>query len=108
MIIDFEKLPLNTIEGFRGGEGLYYNRMFTDDANNIVYGILPPGSSSGCHVHEPGCEVLYVLKGEILFNIEGKEERVAAGKIHYCPTGCNHQMLNDTNETAEFFVVFVK
>ena len=108
MIIDFEKLPEIEVKNHFGGEGSMFNRAYMDEANAIVRGVIPPGSTSGYHVHEKGCEIMYVLRGSLLFKYDDAEERVSEGQVHYCPAGHYHQMFNDTNEDCEFFSVVVK
>ena len=103
MIIDFEKLPEVVLTNHFGGHGPMYNRTFLDEKNAITRGIIPPGSTSGYHPHEDGCEILYVLKGELRFKYDDGEETVRAGQVQYCPSGHSHQMFNDTDEDCEFF-----
>ena len=43
MLIDFNKIEKTVLPAFKGGEGEYHARMFTDDNNKIMYGCLPAG-----------------------------------------------------------------
>ena len=89
----------------RGGEKDVTASMFVDDNNRIMYGKLEPGASIGMHTHETNSEIIYILsgKGKVLF--EGEYELVSAGLCHYCPQGCSHSLINDSNDNLTFFAV---
>ena len=57
------------------------------------------------YTHNGNCEVMYILKGEITFIYDGKEETAYAGDVHYCPCNHTHTAENRTNEDAEFFAI---
>ena len=42
------------------------------------------------HTHPESDETLYVLTGEILFNMDGTEHRLAAGGVAMAPRGVPH------------------
>ena len=68
-------------------------------------GTLEPGASIGLHTHETNSEIIYILrgKGKVLF--EGEYELVSAGLCHYCPQGCSHSLINDSDDNLTFFAV---
>ena len=86
MIIDFEKTEEKVVENFKGGNGKLIMRAADDGKVKIMRDTLTAGSSIGMHTHEGNCEVMYIIKGEITFVCDGKEETVHAGEVHYCPT----------------------
>lgn len=45
MIIDFDKITEEHIEGFKGGEGKLDVRAFVDDQARIMYSTLRPGAN---------------------------------------------------------------
>ena len=65
MIIDFDKIAEEHIEGFKGGEGKLDMRAYVDDKTRIMYSTLRPGASSGRHQHTGTFEAMYVLSGEL-------------------------------------------
>ena len=76
-------------------EGLYgHGRMF-------AHVTIRPGCSIGDHPHVHETEFYYVLKGEGVFNDNGKEVVVHAGDI--CATGYGevHGMENRSDEVLE-------
>ena len=58
MIIDFDKIAEEHIEGFKGGEGKLDVRAFVDDKARIMYSTLRPGACSGQHQHVGSCEAM--------------------------------------------------
>jgi mannose-6-phosphate isomerase-like protein (cupin superfamily) len=105
MIIDFEKTEEKVVENFKGGNGTLIMRAADDGKVKIMRNTLTAGSSIGMHTHEGNSEVMYIIKGEITFVCDGKEETVHAGEVHYCPCGHTHSAENRTAEDAEFFAI---
>lgn len=105
MIIDFEKTEEKVAEKFKGGIGQLFMRSHDDGEVKIMRDRLPAGCSIGMHTHEGNCEIMYILKGEITFVCDGKEEVAHVGEVHYCPCGHTHCAENRTNEDAEFFAI---
>ena len=91
MKINFNEMETQVLPQFKGGEGEFLVKMFTDGAGKIMRGTLEPGSTIGYHKHEDNCEIIYILSG--------------AGKCHYCPMGKSHSLINNGVENLEFFAV---
>ena len=105
MIIDFNKIEDTIIPQFKGGEGRYIMRHYTDEKVKIMFGRLEPGSSIGLHRHETNSEVMYILSGVATFICEGEEETVMPGQVHYNPMGMQHTLINRGNEDVTFYAV---
>lgn len=105
MNIDFTQIDQNTVERFRGGEGVTLMRMYTDENNKIMEAILPPGSSIGLHTHETNSEIIHILSGTGKVLYDGEYETLSAGSCHYCPKGHSHSLINDSQEDLCFFAV---
>lgn len=71
MIIDFDKIPEAHIDGFKGGKGRLDTRNYDDGKAKIMYSTLRPGASSGLHVHEGNCEIVFVISGIATFHYDG-------------------------------------
>ena len=85
MVIDFEKIAEAHLEGFKGGQGKLDTRNYVDDKVKIMYSTLRPGASTGLHVHEGNCEIIYVVSGTATFHYDDAVEEVRQGQVHYCP-----------------------
>ena len=105
MIINFKEIEAKHVDGFKGGKGDFVTKLADDGNVKIMLNTLPAGSSIGIHTHNGNCEVMYILKGEITFIYDGKEETAYAGDVHYCPCNHTHTAENRTNEDAEFFAI---
>lgn len=105
MKVDFTTMEETVIPQFRGGEKETRARMFTDEHNRIMRGVLIPGASIGLHTHEGSSEVVYILSGTGKALYDGGEERLSPGECHYCPEGHAHCLINDGTEDLVFFAV---
>ncbi len=105
MIIDFENIKEEVINNFKGGEGELDTRNFVDESNKIMLSTLKPGASSGYHIHEQNCEIVYIISGKGYFKYDDTIERIAAGKVHYCPKGHGHSMVNDGKEDLVYLAI---
>ena len=105
MIIQFDGLEEKELKNFYGGEGALLAHMYVDENNKILKGRLKKGSSIGVHKHVPSCEVIFILSGKGKAIFDGKEEFLSAGDCHYCPTGCEHGLVNVGEEDLCFFAV---
>lgn len=107
MKIEFNSMETKILPHFKGGEGEFAVKMFTDEAGKIMRGTLAPGSSIGLHTHtgDGDAEIIYILSGVGKCLFEGDEETLAAGDCHYCPKGCEHSLINNGVENLEFFAV---
>lgn len=105
MIIDFNKISLEEIMGFKGGEGLLRTQNFTDGKAKIMMSRLTPGAHIGYHAHEANCEIILVLQGMGHFRFDNTEEQVCAGSVHYCPMGHSHAFYNDGDTDLVYFAI---
>jgi quercetin dioxygenase-like cupin family protein len=107
-MIDFDQIPEQKIPNMKGGKGVARCRMYTDGMNKILKATLDPGCSIGYHAHTDGAEVCYILEGEATCVLDGQEEIVEAGEVHYCPKGSSHSMENKTTQPLVVMNVVTK
>ena len=105
MLIDFHSMEETVIPNFLGGEGAIRARMFVDERNRILHGVLEPGCSIGYHAHETSSEIIYILSGTGKVKYDDGEEPVKVGQCHYCPKGHSHALINNSEGPLEFFAV---
>ena len=82
MIIDFDKIAEEHIEGFKGGKGKLDMRAFVDDKARIMYSTLRPGACSGKHQHVGTFEAMFVISGELTVHYDECTEDARVGQIH--------------------------
>ena len=108
MVFDYTQAEWTPNPGFKGGEGVFYNKMFTDGVNKMMKGKLEPGSSIGYHKHEGNCEMIFILEGTGKVLYDDGEEEVKADSVHYCPEGHSHSLINNGSEDLVFAAVVPK
>ena len=84
MILDLQHISETPIHNFKGGDGMVYTRMYSDDLNRIMLARITPGSSIGMHTHETNSEIVYVLSGTYC---EGDEDLVIYAVVPEHGTG---------------------
>lgn len=90
------------IKDLTDSEGLYgHGRLF-------AHVTIEPGHSIGDHPHVHETEFYYILKGEGVFNDNGREVVVRAGDI--CATGFGevHGIENKSDEDLELIALIVQ
>lgn len=105
MLIEFDKLPVETVPHMRDGEGTVSLQKSTDGQVKVMKGLLPAGATIGLHTHETNSEVIYILSGRGKVLCDGVYEPLAPGACHYCPKGHGHSLMNDGTEDLTFLAV---
>ena len=105
MIIEFENMEWKENPNFKGGEGVFYNKMINDNGTKIMKGRLTPGSSIGYHRHDGEAEMVYILSGGGIELTDDGEVPVKPGECHYCQDGRSHSLINNGSEDMVFFSV---
>jgi quercetin dioxygenase-like cupin family protein len=68
---------------------------------------LAPGVAFGRHTH-PGEEIIYVLTGAIVYDVEGKPPMtLKAGDVLFIPAGTVHAARNVGNDTASELATYI-
>lgn len=62
------------------------------------------GKTTALHLHPNEDETIYVLEGEILVHIEGREHRIGQGGLFMAPRGVPHAWMV-TSETARTLIL---
>jgi quercetin dioxygenase-like cupin family protein len=68
----------------------------TGDSMLVFEDHLERGKVTPMHLHADVDEALYIIEGEILLNVEGKEHVVSAGGFTFAPRGCAHAFVVTT------------
>ena len=97
----------------QNGKGLVHIKELTDKEGLYNHGRLfahvtvDPGCSIGYHDHQHETEFYYIIKGEGVFNDDGKEVLVHAGDICARGYGKLHGLENKTDEPVELIALIV-
>ena len=80
---------------FLGG-GLHTWKLMTEDTGGAFFlleDVMAQGKCTPLHCHPEADETVYLLEGEILVNVDGKENRVGAGGMTFTPKGVPHAFI---------------
>ena len=105
MLLSLNSIPETVIPGFKGGTCRTCARIYADESNKIMHGLLPRGASIGAHVHETSSEIIWILSGTGKALCDDTEELLGPGSCHYCPMGHRHSLINCGSEDLVFFAV---
>lgn len=79
---------------FGGGEHIWKVRAEeTKGAFMLFEDRMEQGKLTPLHSHPDSDETMYVLEGEILMHVDGRDERVAAGGVAMAPRGLPHAFM---------------
>ena len=80
---------------FLGG-GLHTWKLTTEDTGGAFFmfeDVMAQAKTTPLHRHPEADETVYVLEGEIVVNVDGKESRVGAGGMTFTPKGIPHAFI---------------
>ena len=83
-MINFEELQETIVPNFKGGEGNTIIRKYEDAAMKVLRVVLKPGCSIGLHTHVTNSEVVYIIAGQGVCILNGKEEVLSRGYSFGC------------------------
>ena len=107
-----ENCPRREICAFNG-KGTVQIKDLTDKAGLYNHGrmfahvTIQPGCSIGYHDHNHETEFYYIIKGEAVFNDDGKEVIFRAGDIGATGYGQGHGIENRSDEPVEMITLIV-
>ncbi len=78
----------------------------TDGGYYLVHAIVPPGGGPPAHIHTREEEAFYVIRGEVMFEVDGKTISAPAGTFLNVPKGAKHQFHNGSGSDAEMIFWF--
>ena len=88
--------------------GDIYRFLATGDDTNCNYAmweaIVPPGGGPPPHVHSREEEGIYILEGEIIFQIGDQRLLATAGMFANMPVGTPHSFKNESGRTARMLI----
>ena len=65
MLLSLNRIPETVIPGFKGGTGRTCARIYADESNKLMHGLLPPGASLGAQVHETSSEIISISSASL-------------------------------------------
>ena len=82
-------------QSFLGG-GLHTWKLLAEDTGGAFFlfeDVMVRGKTTPLHRHPEADELAYILEGEVIVKVDGKETRVGAGGMSFVPKGVPHAFL---------------
>lgn len=82
-------------QSFLGG-GLHTWKLLAEDTDGAFFlfeDVMVQGKTTPLHRHPEADEMTYILEGEIVVKVDGKETRVGPGGMSFVPKGVPHAFL---------------
>lgn len=101
------------IEKQKGGKGYIKVVNFFEIEDFLGKGrlfgktIIKPGNSIGTHTHEGDQEAYYILKGQALYNDNGRKDVLEPGDLVICRDGESHSIECIGEEDLEFIMLIL-
>jgi mannose-6-phosphate isomerase-like protein (cupin superfamily) len=81
------------------------NREDTSGRYAIWEAVVPPGGGPPPHVHTREEEGFYVIEGEVMIHIDGRQVRATAGSFVNMPVGSTHWFRNESDQPARMLIL---
>lgn len=80
---------------------------FSSAVDFVDLSVIPPASTIGKHQHHDSEEIYFIASGSPLVTVNGDSRRLTRGDVSVVRSGEWHELVNDTSEPVEIFVVQV-
>ena len=92
-------------EHYRWGHECDGWHLVKDTHVSVIEEFMPPGAAEVRHYHERSQQFFYILTGEVLMEINGKNSLVPAGSGVRILPGTRHQIRNPSSAAVRFLVI---
>jgi len=96
---------LDNVEHYVWGSGCDGWHLLKSDSLSIIYERMPPGTQEARHFHNRAQQFFFVLSGEAVMELDGKEFVIHEREGVHVPAGKPHQMFNRSSADVFFQVV---
>ncbi|MGE4353466.1 MAG: cupin domain-containing protein [Oscillospiraceae bacterium] len=113
MIKHAKDIPTETMENFKGGQGIVKLTKFatSEDISGkgrfMAYGVLEPGATQGYHQHFGEFETIYILEGKAKANDNGLDVSLNPGDVLICKDGNGHSLENIGGSDLKYIAVIL-
>lgn len=94
-----------TAEHYSWGSGCDGWHLLRGGDLGVIEERMPPGSVEQRHLHRHARQFFYVLAGQAVLELDGRQHALGAGQGLHVPPGCAHQMRNASAAELRFLLV---
>jgi len=94
-----------TAEHYTWGSACDGWHLLRGDDLGVIEERMPPGSVEQRHLHRHARQFFYVLAGQAVMELDGRQHRLDAGQGLHVPPGSAHQMRNESAADLRFLLV---
>lgn len=96
------------IQRFDWGEVVWLHEPSDLSDQRLSAGLVKffPGKNQGQHIHFGEEQILYVINGNGVHKLNGKEEKISEGMLIHCPPYSEHEVLNIGSEDLVFLITY--
>jgi mannose-6-phosphate isomerase-like protein (cupin superfamily) len=96
---------LDNAEHYLWGQNCDGWHLLKSDSLSIIYERMPPGTQEARHFHNKAQQFFFVLEGEAVMELDGKEFTIRPREGVHVPAGKPHQMFNRSQMDVFFMVI---
>lgn len=102
---DKMKVTKSTSEAYTWGHVCKGWHLVNTKALSVIQEMMPPGTQEVKHRHAITQQFFYILKGQAVFEVEGKEIIINKEEGIHIKANLVHQIKNKTDSPIEFIVI---
>jgi mannose-6-phosphate isomerase-like protein (cupin superfamily) len=92
-------------EHYRWGNDCDGWHLVKDERLSVIEEFMPSGGHEVRHYHQKAQQFFYILSGEVIMEVEGRNTLLAAGTGMRILPGMRHQISNPSSGPARFLVI---
>lgn len=96
---------LDNVDHYLWGQKCDGWHLLKSDSLSIIYERMPPGTREARHFHNKAQQFFFVLEGEAMMELDGKEFVIHPHEGVQVPAGKPHQMFNRSKADVFFMVI---
>ena len=100
-------LPVSraTAERYTWGQNCDGWHLVRDEQLSVIEEEMPAGTSEVLHYHGRAQQFFFVLSGEAVMDVDGREVRLTAREGMHISPGIRHQIRNVSKQPVQFLVI---
>jgi mannose-6-phosphate isomerase-like protein (cupin superfamily) len=96
---------LDNAEHYLWGQNCDGWHLLKSDSLSIIYERMPAGTQEARHFHNKAQQFFFVMEGEAVMELDGKEFVIRAREGVHVPASKPHQMFNRSEADVLFIVI---